>query len=118
MLDGTRVPDVVDPLDARGDTAETEEQQGNDEAPEIELSSISERVLGVRTTSGAPHSVQQQCFIAGINETVDRLRQHRRRAGRQSSRQLRDRDEQVAYDRSPDGRARAGSCHLSLYCYG
>ena len=73
MFDRTRVPDVVDPLDGRRDATETEEQQGNNEAPEIELSSISERVLGVGRTSRAPHSIQQQCFVAGINETVDCL---------------------------------------------
>jgi hypothetical protein len=73
MLDRLGMPDVIDPLDHRGDATEPEQQESDDEAPEIQLAPITKRVLRVGAAPRPSHSVQQQCLVAGIDDTVDRL---------------------------------------------
>ena len=77
MLDrpGMRGCDSI-PSTMERDAAEPEQQESDNEAPKIQLASITKRVLRVGAAPRPSHSVQQQCLVAGIDDTVDRLRHH------------------------------------------
>src|SRR5213075_2972676 len=79
--DGLGVADVVDAFIDRDARAEREDHQRDDEAPEIQLAAMAERVLGVRWALGAMQPVQQQDLVAAIHQGMDGFRQHGRAAG-------------------------------------
>jgi len=56
----------------------------------------------VRRSAGAPTPEEQQALVPGVGARVDRLRQHRRRAGDQEGDELRERDPEVGEERGDD----------------
>jgi hypothetical protein len=58
-----RPADVLDALVRRNAGASGEHQQGDDEAPEVQLAAIAEWMHRVRRLAGTAQAVQQQEFI-------------------------------------------------------
>src|SRR5438270_1050911 len=94
--------------------AEREHEHGDDEAPEIELAAVTERVQlvgGAFRLTAAPH---QQQLVDRIYHAVNALGQHRRGTGDRGCDELRYRNAKVRGERDHE-RPRAGRmrAHLS-----
>ena len=82
--------------------AEGEDEQGHDEAPEVELAAVADRVVHVGLQLGAAHAVQQQDLVADVDARMHRFAEHRRAASPGRGAGLRERHEQVANERDVD----------------
>ena len=63
---------------------------------EVDLLAVPERVTLIGGDFGFLQPIQQQDLVAGIDDRVDPLRQHRRAIGEHRGDKLRDRDQGVA----------------------
>jgi transposase len=91
-----RSENVTDSLVQRDAGAERKDEQRNDEAPEIELATVAQRVELVGWLRRPVESIQQENLVAGVDERMNRLARHRRAAGEAARHELRQRDEDVA----------------------
>jgi hypothetical protein len=82
--------------------------QKDDERPEISLHAVAERMSRIRRTSAALLPDQKQDLIAGIDQRLDRLGEHRGR-GNSGGDEFRERESKVARERDNDHRCRAFS---------
>ena len=73
--------DVEDAFVDRHSGAEREDQHGDDEAPEIELAAVAERMEPVGRPLRLPPTPHQQQLVGRIDDAVHAFGQHRRRAG-------------------------------------
>ena len=83
--------------------ADAEQHHGDDEAEDVAFPPVAERMLRGRSALGSPPTDQQQDLVTGVGHRVDRLGQHRRRAGQGEGRELRHRDERVGQQGGDDG---------------
>ena len=72
---------LVDAFVDRNACTAGEDQDRYNEGPEIQLRPVTERMAFVRRLGGAAQPIKQQYLISGIDDGVDRFRQHRRTAG-------------------------------------
>jgi hypothetical protein len=87
----------VDDAFVEGDPGtEREDQKSNDEAPEVELAAMAERMHQVCRLGGTMEAIEQQQAIAGIDERMHTFRQHRRAAGEGCGNEFGHRYRQVA----------------------
>ena len=93
----------------REQAAHAEEHQRDDEAPEIDRPAVAERVVGRGAAFGLLQAPDQKCLIAAIGERMDRLGEHRGRAGVGSAGTLGQRDRDVGAERIDDRSKRIGS---------
>jgi hypothetical protein len=100
--------DVLDAFVEGHAAAEPEDQHRDDQAPEVELLAVAERVLHARRALAQPKADQQQYAVEGVDRRMDALGQHRRAAGDAGHDELRDRDGDVGADRAVDGDAGFG----------
>src|ERR1700686_5666396 len=71
---------VFAPADAlvnREPGTQREEQQQNDEAPEVDFSSMSERMVGISFLFRAMNAVKQKYFVCCVDHRVDGFTRHR-----------------------------------------
>ena len=94
------VQQLLDAFVERNAGAHREQQDGDDEAPKVEFSRVTEWVARVGRTLRALDTDQQQPLIGRIDQGVDRLRQHCGRAGPRGRRKLGHRNSKIA-----------GECH-------
>src|SRR5690606_5610448 len=96
---------------------ERENQQRDDEAPEIELAPMPERMFLVGRPCGSMQAIEQQSAITRIDQRMHAFRQHRRTAGEERSNKFRDRDGEVARQRGIDDglRSRMGGHRASPF---
>ncbi|MNI63999.1 hypothetical protein D3C73_1194150 [compost metagenome] len=71
-----RLADVLDAFVGRDAGAGGEYQQGDDEAPEVQLAAVAERVQGVGGLLGTAQAVQQQHFVEGVDQRMHALAEH------------------------------------------
>ena len=90
--------------------ADGEDQKRHDEAPEIDLAAMAERVGAVGLGARAAQAVEQQHLVAGVDQRMHAFRQHRGRAGDRGGDELGDRDQQVADERGVDDAGRTALC--------
>ncbi|MGY3650117.1 hypothetical protein ACVWW2_005408 [Bradyrhizobium sp. LM4.3] len=87
--------------------AQREDEQRNDEAPEIQLAPIAERMGFIGRTARAPVAVKQQDLVGRVDERMHRFARHGRTPRPRGGADLRDRDEDIAeqrrIDRGPRG---------------
>ena len=89
------------------DPAGGEQHDRDDERPEIDFAGIAERMLRVGRPAGPLHPDQQQTLIAGVDQAVDRLGEHRRRPGEQPGGKLRRGDAEIGGERREDDLVRS-----------
>src|SRR5258705_8991627 len=94
--DRQRIEDVVDALVERDAGAQREHLQRGDEAPEIELAAVAERMAVVGRERGAMYAVEQHPLIAGVDQRMDGLAQHRGASRPPGGAELDQRDQEVA----------------------
>lgn len=71
---------LAEALLEREPRAKGKDEYGNHEGPEIDLGSIAEGMRIVRRLLRLAYAQQQEAFVSGIHQRVNRLRQHGRRA--------------------------------------
>jgi hypothetical protein len=84
----------------------TMKDQKDDERPEISLHAVAERMSRIRRTSAALLPDQKQDLVAGIDQRLDRLGQHRGR-GNSGGDEFREPESKVARERDNDHQCRA-----------
>ena len=99
--------DVAHPLVDRQHPAQHEHHQGDDERPEIGLHAVAERVAFIRRPLAPTLADQQEQLVAGVDQRVDRLGQHGRRAGEARGDELCQRDGAVPGQGGQDDPRRA-----------
>ncbi len=104
---GCGLEHAVHALEDRHARAEREHQQRDDEAPEVQLAAIPRGVVAVGALLGHAHAVQQQHLVAGVDERVHRLAEHRGAAGERGRAGLGHGHQHVADQRGPDRALRA-----------
>ncbi len=104
------VDDVGDALVDGHPAADGEDADGHDEAPEVDLHAVAERVLLVGGLRAAAQAVVEQDAVAGVHQGVDALGDHGRAAGEPGGHELDGGDGHVADDRGDDGFLGFG-CH-------
>ena len=92
------VPLVVR-LVQREQPADAEQHHGHDEAEDVALAAVAERVLGRHALLRPPAADQQQHLVARVGDGVDRLGEHRGRPGQRERAELHQRDGQVGAQR-------------------
>ena len=102
VLDRDGMPDVRDALVDGHPAADAEDAHGDDQAPEVDLHAVSERVVVVGRSGAPVEAVVEQPAVAGVDERVDALADHRRAAGHGAGDELDRRDRDVADDRGDD----------------
>src|SRR3569623_710816 len=95
--------------------AQREDADGDDERPEIQLSAVAERVLRIRRSRGAMQPQPHQQTVAGVDERMDALGQHRRAAGDEGGDKFANGDADIADDGRHDGDLRFGGHRPFLY---
>ncbi len=80
-LELVRGDQLLDPLVHGEQATEGEQHERDDERPEVALGAEAERVLLRGCLPGTLAAEEQQTLVAGVGDRVDRLGQHRRRAG-------------------------------------
>ena len=80
-LERRRVLDVGDALVDGHAAADAEDAHGDDEAPEVDLHAVAERVVLVGGPGAPVEAVEEQAAVAGVDDGVDALADHRRAAG-------------------------------------
>ena len=110
-LERRRVLDVGDALVDGHAAADAEDAHGDDEAPEVDLHAVPERVVLVGGPGAPVEAVEEQSAVAGVDHGVDALADHRRAAGDGAGDELDHRDGEVADDRGDDSL-------LGLLCHG
>src|SRR6202011_4220457 len=73
MRDRQGRPDVAHPLEDGRSGAESEDNERHDEAPEVELTAVTERVVRVRGLRRAPETIEKQQLVPGVDERMHRL---------------------------------------------
>ena len=91
--------------------AERKDQHGDDEAPEIQFAPMAEGMLAVRRLLRPVLAVKQEQFVAGVDEGMEALAEHRRAAGKQRGGEFGDGDEEIADEGGVDGGAGGGKVH-------
>lgn len=94
--------------------SEPEQDHRDDQAPEVQLLAVSERVAGIGRLVTSPVAEQEERLVAGIGHRVDALGQHRRTSGDRGCRELRHGDHRVGDHRSDYG-FRASTGHISSF---
>ena len=97
-----RVQQLVDPFVDRHPRADTEDQDRHHERPEVELDAVTERMKFIGGPGSALHTVKQQSLVAGIDERMNGLTQHRRTASINGGGELGYGDQSIARERSED----------------
>src|SRR5262249_10327103 len=100
--DRDRVQDVVDPFVYRDPRPEREDEQGHDEAPEVELPPVAEGMVRVRRPGGPTEPVEQQQLVAGVGHGVDRFAEHGGAAREQGGGELGSRHQRVSDEGGDD----------------
>src|SRR5690242_3157222 len=96
MLHRFGLANVYDALENRHACAEHKQQNGDDEAPEVDFASITERMLFIRTARGSLQAVEKEKLIAGVDDRVDAFAEHRRAAGDGGGRKFGNDNKQVS----------------------
>ena len=65
-----------DTLIKRDASAECEQQDGDDEAPEIDFPAISEGMFEIRSSRRPMKSVEKQEAVSGVDDGMDALAEH------------------------------------------
>lgn len=94
--------DVTDSFVHRHARTEAEDEERDDEAPEIELTSMTERVVRVGRPRRSPETVKEQQLISGVDEGMHRLAHHRGAAGDLGGGELRQGDEEIPHEGGTD----------------
>ena len=87
---------VRDPLVERHPGPHREDQEGDDEAPEVELATVAQRVRFIRGPSRATKTIEQEDLVARVHEGVNALADHGRAARDARGQELRQGDEHIA----------------------
>jgi hypothetical protein len=87
----------------RDSGAQGKYQNGDDEAPEIELAPVAERVVFVGGLARLAPAPDQEQLVQAVDDAVDPLGQHRRRAGHRRRREFRDRDAEIRREGDQQG---------------
>jgi hypothetical protein len=87
---------VVDALVQGHARSQREDGERDHEAPEVDLAAVPEGVRLVRGAGRTPQAVQQEDLVAGVDEGVHGLAEHRGAAGDGGGDELRTRHQQVA----------------------
>ena len=114
MLDGMRMQQLLHALVDRYAGAHGEQQDGDNEAPEVQLLAVAERVARVGGLARPAHAEQQQALVGRVGYGVQRLRQHRGRAGDRGRHEFRHRNQRVGAERRNHHPRRAVGRHFSL----
>jgi hypothetical protein len=93
--------------------ADGEDHDRDDQRPEIQLLAVAERVCGIRRPAALPHTEEQQTLIAGIDQRMDALRQHRRAPADRRGNELAGGDCEVAGE-GREHRLLRALCHCLL----
>ena len=96
IADRRRGLDFMDALVDRHAGANSKQQNGDHEGPEIDLHAVAEGVGAVGRPAGAFQPIQQQRLVAAVDQRVDRLAQHRRGTGVKGGGELGRRDGAIA----------------------
>ena len=118
-LELVRVDELLDALVQREHRAEREQHERDDERPEVALGAEAERVLRGGRLAAALAAEEQQALVAGVGDRVDRLGEHRRRAGDRRTRRTsrpRCRGWRGTRRRSPAGCPQSTSAHRPTPC--
>jgi hypothetical protein len=81
---------------------EREHEQCDDEAPEVQLPTIAERMIGIRTLGSAFHAVEEQKFVDSIDKGMYALTEHCGAGCDPRSRKFYERDRQICRKRNVD----------------
>ena len=73
--------ELLDALEDREQPADAEQHERDDEGPEVAQRPVAERVHIVGGPTRPRAAEHEQTLVAGVGEGVDRLGQHRSRAG-------------------------------------
>jgi hypothetical protein len=108
------VPQLLYPLAEGEQRPQAEDHEGDHERPEVPLPPIAEGVLDRRRPARPAPAEEQQALVGGVRHRVQRLGEHRGRAGRGEADELGDGDAQVGEeggdDRLPALLLHAGGC--------
>jgi hypothetical protein len=100
-----RIEDVEDALVDREPRAGREDQDRDDEAPEIKLAPVTERMLLVGRQLAALLAVEQQNLVDAVDHRMDALGQHRRRSAESRRHELGHRNAEVRPERCDEHHA-------------
>ena len=90
--------------------AQHEHLQRDDEAPEVELAAIAERVAFVGGQHRAVNAIEQHALVAGVDQRMHRLAQHRGASGPPGGGKLDERDQEIAGQGGIDHALGRGGC--------
>ena len=107
ILELVRIDQLLDALEDREQAADAEQHERDHERPEVAQRAVAERVHLVGGTARPRAAEHQQALVAGVGERVDRLGEHRRRAGERERDELAQRDAEVREERGDDRPPRA-----------
>jgi hypothetical protein len=103
LLQGMRVPELLNALVDREEAAGGEENQGHHERPEEPLAPVAEGVIGRGPFGRLPGSEHQESLIGGVGQGMERLGQERGGSGDQKAHELTGGDPQVRGKGGGDG---------------
>lgn len=81
---------------------DSKNQQSDDEAPKVDLATISQAVLTIGADRGTAKTVEKQKLISRIDNRMNTLAEHRRAAGPDRGSELRQRYQKISCDRGVD----------------
>ncbi len=96
IADRVGVQQFLDALVDGDARADGEDQDGDDEGPEIQLHSVAEGMAFVGLMRRQFHAIEQKALIAGVDQGVNALRQHRGGAGIDRDGEFGDGDQRIA----------------------
>ncbi len=83
-----RVRNVRDAFIGGHTAADSENENGDDERPEVEFAPVTERMIEVRRLAAFVDTEQHQPAVARVNDGVNCLREHRRAAREKGGNEL------------------------------
>ncbi len=107
------MPQLLVALEQREQRADGEQYDGDQERPEVALTPEAEGVLRRGLAGPRPTAEGEQRLVASVGHRMDRLGQHRGRAGEQERDELDYRDTEIGQERCQDrpGAALVHSAH-------
>ena len=112
VFHGFGMLDVPDALVNGYPGADTENQDGHHEGPEIDFLPVTEWVLGVGQAPGTVQAHQEKDLVACIHDRVDALGEHGTAAGERRGAQLGHRDQGIAGHGGENDLAGSGMGHM------
>ncbi len=94
---------MVDALIAGYRGPDHEHLNGHDEAPEVELATVSEGMVGVGRSGGSFDAIQDKEFVGRVDDRMNTLTQHRGAPGDCRRSEFHGRNREIAGERSING---------------